>query len=234
MKNEYWKSVPEKYVGKWNSIFSKSREGPNLSANCPICQNKGLHRFYQVGKKIKLSVDSELCIAKGSEWQWCSYCRSFEHGEVLVPSWWSSELKIDGNKLTAIPEILDMAYKDESKITRWNSVPEKYDKLWKKIFNEHQDEAILNEKCPICGNKCLYQYYTLDIPGQVNYKKKKYKGQGAHWEWCAMCFHYRFWHLAYVPINWSFELKIDDWKLMTIPEPINEKIICYNHIKDDK
>lgn len=95
MNNECWKSVPEKYIEKWNSVFSKSREGPNLSANCPICQNKGLHRFYQVGKKLKLSVDSELYIAKGSEWQWCSYCRSFEHGEVLVPSWWASELKID-------------------------------------------------------------------------------------------------------------------------------------------
>ena len=178
MNDGYWKNVPEKYIEKWNSIFLRSREGPNLSANCPICHNKGLHRFYQVGKRLKLSVDSEQYIAKGSEWQWCSHCRSFEHGEVLVPSWWVSELKIDGTKLTAIPEILDMAYEDESRVNRWNSVPEKYEKLWEMIFCENQEEAVLNKKCPICGNKSLYQYYTLDIPGQINYKKKSIKDKG--------------------------------------------------------
>ena len=224
MNDGYWTSVPIECIKKWKSIFGNNTEGPNLSESCPVCQNKGLHRYYQVGKKMKTITSSNEYIARGAEWQWCSFCRSYEHGQVLVPNWWVPCLEIDGNKLTAIPEILDIAYRDEKKVNKWTSVPEQYFKLWDEIFSQNQEVVILKDNCPICNRKKLLQYYTLDMPKQIKYKKKLYKGQGAHWEWCAACFHYKFDNLSYVPLDWDYELSIQPWKFMTIPEPINEQM----------
>ena len=66
--------------------------------------------------------------------------------------------------------------------------------------------------------------YVSRVTKQIKYKKKLYNGQGAHWEWCAACFHYKFDNLTYVPIYWDYELSINPWKFMSIPEPINEKM----------
>ena len=224
MKDGYWEGVPAEYTERWRRIFDNNKEGPDISICCPICHNKGLHRYYQTGKRMKSPADSEQYSVRGSEWQWCSYCRTFEHAEVKVPDWWIPSLEIDGNKLTAIPEILDIAYQDEKIVNKWSSVTEQYIESWNKIFSENQEKAVLNESCPICGKKMLRQYYTLDTSEHVKYKKKMYKGQGAHWEWCAACFHYKFNHRTYVPLNWVCEISIEPWKLMTIPEPINEKM----------
>lgn len=218
MNDEYWKSVPIEYIEKWKSIFLSNREGYNLSVRCPVCNNKGLHRHYQLG------IELDPNVIKGAEWQWCSYCRIFEHGQVQVPKWWVPSLEIDGNKLTAIPEILDMAYQDSKKVNKWTEIPVQYRKLWDEIFDKNQGDIFLREKCPICNSKKLCQYYTLDIPGKMKYKKRMYKGKGAHWEWCATCFHYSFKNLTYVPLDWDSDLNIEPWKLVTIPEPINEKI----------
>ena len=224
MEGGYWKGVPIELIENWRSIFSKNKEGPNLSASCPVCHNKGLHRYYQAGKKMIMTTGSDQFIAKGAEWQWCSFCRSFEHAQVLVPDWWVPSLEIDGNKLTAIPDILNMAYQDAGKVNKWNRVPEQYLKLWDKIFSENQGEAVLKENCPVCNRITLLQYYSLNVHGPIKYKKKLYKGQGAHWEWCAFCFHYKYENLTYVPLEWTYELEIEPWELMSIPEPINEKM----------
>ena len=212
------------YIEKWRNIFDNNKEGSNLSVCCPVCRNKELHRYYQIGKMVKLSKSEEKYISKGSEWQWCSYCRIYEHAEVQVPDWWIPDLEIDGNKLTAIPEILDMAYQDEKRVNKWESVPEQFLEIWDKIFDQNSGEAVLDENCPICNQKMLRQYYTLTLPEQIRYKKKIYKGQGAHWEWCAACFRYKFSHLSPVPLNWDYKLEMEHWKLMAIPEPINEKM----------
>lgn len=227
MNDGYWKSVPIEYIENWRTIFFNNKEGPNLSISCPVCNNKELHRYYQIGTKARATIKSDQNIVKGAEWQWCSFCRVFEHGQVQVPDWWVPTLEIDGDKLTAIPEILDIAYQDSEKVNKWNRIPEQYRKLWDEIFSKSQGNIILNEKCPICSKKMLFQYYTLSMPKQTKYKKKLYKGQGAHWEWCGCCLHYKFNNLAYVPEDWVCDLNIEPWKLMTIPEPINEKLELY-------
>lgn len=224
MNNRYWQSVPIECIEEWKSIFRNNTEGAHLSENCPVCQNKELHRYYQVGRRMEAITGSNQYIARGAEWQWCSFCKSYEHQQVLVPAWWVPCLEIDGNKLTAIPEILDMAYQDEKRVNKWNRVPEQYVKLWNAIFSQNQEVVILKDKCPICSQKKLLQYYTLDIPKPVKYKKKWYQGQGAHWEWCAACFHYQFDNLAYIPSDWDYKLDVESWEFMTIPEPLNEKM----------
>ena len=224
MINGPWESVPSECIEKWRTIFAENREGFDLSTSCPICHNMELHRFYQIGRRPKSPVDSGQYTAKGSEWQWCSYCRVFEHEEVLVPDWWVPNLEIDGRKLTAIPEILDMAFRNEEKVNKWNCVPDQFLETWNKVFSENACKTIIEDNCPICTGRSLRQYYTLDMPGQMKYKRKFYKGKGAHWEWCATCFHYRFSCLAPVPLDWNCELSIDTWNLMVIPEPINEKM----------
>lgn len=224
MINGYWESIPTEYIREWRNIFADSREGADLSACCPVCHNKKLHRYYQMGRMIKSAKNGEENVPRGSEWQWCSYCRIFEHAEVVVPDWWIPNLEIDGNKLTAIPEILDMAYQDEKRVNKWKNVPEQCLETWDKIFNQNPGEDTLGERCPVCNKKMLRQYYTLAIPGPILYKKKRYKGQGAHWEWCGACFRYKFSHSCPVPLNWDYKLEIEPWKFMTIPEPINEKI----------
>lgn len=223
MGSGFWKSVPAEYIEKWREIFSDNQEGCNLSICCPICKEKGLHRYYQTARRVE-KKENDIHRVKGAEWQWCSFCRCFEHGQVSVPDWWDSRIEIDGNKLMAIPEILEMAYQDFEKVDKWKSVPEHDLDLWNEIFSQNQNESILKVNCPICNENKLRQYYTINIPKQTKYKKQVYKGMGAHWEWCANCFHYKFNNMAYVPLEWSCELNIESWKLMAIPEPINDKM----------
>lgn len=116
-----------------------------MSEICPVCQSKGLHRYYQRGKKIETAASSDQYIARGAEWQWCSFCRSYEYAQVAVPGWWVPGLEIDGDELTAVPEILDMAYQDAKKVNKWNKVPEQYLKLWNEIFSGNQEVVILKD-----------------------------------------------------------------------------------------
>lgn len=225
MNDGFWKGVPDEYIEEWTKIFLNSMEGPDLSAHCPICHHEELHRYYQTGRAVKVSEHPGKYFVKGAEWQWCSYCRTYEHAQVMVPDWWIPKLEIDGNKLTVVPEILDIAYQDENRVNKWREVPEQYLKLWGQIFHENCVKEVLNEKCPICNKKMLRQYYTLEIPGSVRYRKKLYKGKGVHWEWCAACFRYKYSNLSYVPLDWDHELAIEPWKLTTVPEAINE---CMN------
>lgn len=226
MNDGYWKDVPRDCYEEWSNIFVNDREGSDLSASCPVCHKKGLHRYYNAHKKMKMEIGSEQYIGRGGVWNWCSFCRSYEHGQAWVPDWWVPGVEVDGDKLTAIPSVLDMAYQDAHRVNKWKSVPEQYNELWNEIFSKNQGEVVLKEDCPICNEKRLFQYYELSRPEQVKYKKKLYKGQGYHWEWCASCFHYKFDYSIYVPLDWDYELDIESWKLMVIPEYINEKIIC--------
>ena len=46
----------------------------------------------------------------GSYWEWCGSCRSYEHMSGYVPISWVVELSgIDHSKLTAIPDMIDIA-----------------------------------------------------------------------------------------------------------------------------
>lgn len=108
-----WQDIPEEHWKKWREIFGASQESLNLSDPCPICGNKQLHRYYQIGRKKNMILGGNHFIAQGALWEWCSGCRSFLHASAAVPEWWSPpELDIDKSKLTALPEALEQAIRN--------------------------------------------------------------------------------------------------------------------------
>jgi formylglycine-generating enzyme required for sulfatase activity len=54
-------------------------------------------------------VEGVEYVAEGGLWEWCSSCRSFEHWNSLVPAWWSCDLEVDEQQLTALPTALEVA-----------------------------------------------------------------------------------------------------------------------------
>lgn len=87
-----------------------------------------------------------------------------------------------------------------------------------KIFENNILTINLEDICPICQEKNLHQYYPNYKVEKVKYKKKFYKGLGCLWQWYGSCFHYRFIHSVYVPLNWSCDIKVEEWKLIIVLE----------------
>jgi hypothetical protein len=108
-KEDEWVGVPEEYWAKWTQIYQQSQECLNLSQPCPVCGAVALHRWYQVGKLIERVIEGIEFMAEGGLWEWCSNCHSFEHSHGLVPAWWSCDLEVDEQKLTALPIALEAA-----------------------------------------------------------------------------------------------------------------------------
>jgi hypothetical protein len=105
-----WQGVPAEHVDAWQAVFFASKEGEDLSARCPVCSCATLHRYYQVGEPVELTVRGQRFKARGACWEWCSTCGSYEHSSVLVPEWWQpSTLEIDEAQLTAEPSELERA-----------------------------------------------------------------------------------------------------------------------------
>ena len=113
-KHMVWRGVPLSKLDAWTQVFNASREGINLSAPCPVCGARALHRYYQIGRPINRTIGEHRFIAEGASWEWCSICRSYEHGRALVPDWWLPTLVVDEAKLTAEPEILEEALHNRS------------------------------------------------------------------------------------------------------------------------
>ena len=110
-----WKSVPDEFVVEWRRIFIETPGDHNVDASCPVCGQRELHRYYQVGRPIHRVSGGITFVARGGGWEWCSACRSFEHFSGLVPDWWSSNLDVDESKLTALPDVLERAVQREQK-----------------------------------------------------------------------------------------------------------------------
>ena len=104
-----WSSVPDDKRSRWYEIFGRSRNGSDVEGECPVCGERQLHRYYQVGRPVAREVGGEKFVAHGGLWEWCSACRSFEHSSALVPAWWKPDLRVDESRLTAIPDVLEAA-----------------------------------------------------------------------------------------------------------------------------
>ncbi|MFZ6679676.1 hypothetical protein [Undibacterium sp. Tian12W] len=107
-----WKGVPLEHSKKWQDIFQLSppSEGMHLAAACPVCGANSLFRYFALGRAEPREIQGIKVKGSGSYWEWCSRCRSFEHMSVWVPEWWQVDpLKIDHEKLTARPDLLDAA-----------------------------------------------------------------------------------------------------------------------------
>jgi hypothetical protein len=110
-----WHEVPEENLQSWNSIFSRSQELVNLSANCPICSSNTLHRWYEIGQPLDTVkvIEGIRYSYSGSLWEWCSTCGAFFHASAYVPEWWNppSDIQIDKDNLRVIPWAIEEALK---------------------------------------------------------------------------------------------------------------------------
>jgi len=104
-----WHDVPPEYSEAWRAVFWASHEGLDLKMPCPVCGFHELHRWYLASRRENRMIDGYRFVARGSEWQWCSHCRSFQHFSGLVPEWWSCDLDVDVTKLTAYPDAIEIA-----------------------------------------------------------------------------------------------------------------------------
>jgi hypothetical protein len=108
-KEDEWVGVPAAYWAKWTEIYQQSQECLNLSQPCPVCGAVALHRWYQIGKPVERVIEGMKFVAEGGLWEWCSSCHSFEHYSGLVPDWWSCDLEVNVQELTALPTAIEAA-----------------------------------------------------------------------------------------------------------------------------
>jgi hypothetical protein len=112
MEHQAWQGVPLTFIDSWRQLFNAApqQEAMHLSAPCPVCGQRTLHRYYSLEKVAPRELRGVLYQGPGSYWEWCSSCKSFEHMHGYVPDWWKVEpLPIDHAQLTAIPDVLDDA-----------------------------------------------------------------------------------------------------------------------------
>lgn len=102
-----WRGVPVSFVAAWQDAFQTASAGHSVDAACPVCGKPGLHRYYSEGPLLQSSMPG--FVSRGGLWEWCSFCRTFEHSSVLVPDWWKSDLDVDESRLTVEPEALQRA-----------------------------------------------------------------------------------------------------------------------------
>lgn len=104
-----WTDVPLEAAARWRQIFDASSEGLDVTAPCPICGEATLHRWFWLFRPAPSAEAGRHWQGKGSQWQWCASCGSFEHSSGLVPDWWHSELAVDPTALTADPGPIEAA-----------------------------------------------------------------------------------------------------------------------------
>jgi hypothetical protein len=104
-----WHDVPLSIAPLWRTLFDASTEGVNLAAPCPVCTNSALHRWFWLARSKRIVESGRSWQGKGSQWQWCSACRSYEHSSGLVPDWWESALEVPESDLRHDPGPIDAA-----------------------------------------------------------------------------------------------------------------------------
>lgn len=109
-----WQDVPEPFADAWRRIFDQSRAGLDLDEPCPVCGAAELHRWFHLDQKQPTEALGRRWRGSGSQWQWCSSCRSYEHSSGLVPDWWQSELVVDVGRLRHDPQPLEEARREHN------------------------------------------------------------------------------------------------------------------------
>lgn len=103
-----WHDVLEDALPQWRALFDASTEGEDLSERCPVCGQGALHRWFESSPRIVTAGGIERP-ARGSQWQWCSECGSYEHTTSLVPSWWMAPRALKGVELRHDPGPIEAA-----------------------------------------------------------------------------------------------------------------------------
>lgn len=102
-----WRDVPSGHAHTWRSIFDGSLEGVDLQASCPVCLTAALHRWFHLHRPSPTTSSRRDWQGKGSQWQWCSSCHSYEHSSGLVPDWWHPTFKVAPEDLHHDPEAIE-------------------------------------------------------------------------------------------------------------------------------
>jgi hypothetical protein len=105
-----WKDVPDEALVRWREVFSHSRDGLDVEGVCPVCSHETLHRWFHLHRAEPTEWHGEPWAGRGSQWQWCADCRTYEHSSGLVPMWWdASELHVDQESLMHDPGPIERA-----------------------------------------------------------------------------------------------------------------------------
>jgi hypothetical protein len=75
-----WQSVPEEKFAAWSKLAgAQITSSSRLACRCPVCAVGEVRFFFVRGARL----------SHGSAWFWCPECRTAEHSQSLVPSWWT-------------------------------------------------------------------------------------------------------------------------------------------------
>lgn len=107
-----WHSVPGACRARWIEIFSRTRTWLYIPDACPVCGADALHVWFWARQPVQLVVGGALMRARGSNWQWCSVCRSYTHSSGYVPAWFESDLDVDTSRLMHHPDVLEHAVQE--------------------------------------------------------------------------------------------------------------------------
>jgi hypothetical protein len=111
-----WAEVPDDKRGEWNTIFRATKAWKDVPDPCPVCGIPALHQWFLAWHPEDVVVDGQRFVARGSKWEWCSNCHSYDHYTALVPDWWASDLAVEISHLKHSPEALEEALrKSESR-----------------------------------------------------------------------------------------------------------------------
>ncbi len=107
LRDSLWHDVPDSAIVRWRTIFDASTEGIDVSGSCPVCGATSLHRYFNLHKKSQQTSMGREWAGPGSEWRWCSQCKSYEHTSGLVPAWWTSPLHVAESELRHDPDAIE-------------------------------------------------------------------------------------------------------------------------------
>ena len=63
-----WKEVPLDLLAKWMHTLDRSKEGLNLSIECPICNQKKLRRYHNKANDQQIIIDGKNFTGTGDLW----------------------------------------------------------------------------------------------------------------------------------------------------------------------
>jgi len=90
----------------------------------------------------------------------------------------------------------------------WKSVPEEYSDEWGRLFELDMEGADLSDNCLICDKKTLHRFFQIGESINGTTDSIRYVAKGGEWQWCSTCFHYMYICYDYVPLDWTFPVRL--------------------------
>ncbi|AZM59141.1 MULTISPECIES: hypothetical protein [unclassified Streptomyces] len=100
-----WRLVGPELLDAWRAAFDAEPAAADLSAPCPRCGARDLHRWYRVDDPLDLdgTFDGVRAAAHGWLTEWCAACHlCHEDGDTFVPDHWRSPYDV--------PEAFEMKF----------------------------------------------------------------------------------------------------------------------------